>query len=53
MTFGPELPPEEQARRLAIVTRVGLTIVAALVIFVFAAALIGPFLFGTTSGRSG
>jgi hypothetical protein len=44
MSFGPELPPEEQQRRLQIITRVGLIFMAGLVAFVLFGALIAPLL---------
>lgn len=45
MSFGPELPKEEQERRVAIVTKVGLVMVPALVLLVLFGALGGPHLF--------
>ncbi|WP_020179025.1 hypothetical protein [Methylopila sp. M107] len=44
MTFGPELPPEEQQRRLRIVTRVGVAMVAGIFAFVLFGALIAPLM---------
>ncbi|WP_245479711.1 hypothetical protein [Hansschlegelia zhihuaiae] len=45
MTFGPELPPEEKQRRLAIVTRIGWVLLPAIFLFVAIVALAGDFLF--------
>ena len=44
MSFGPELPPEERARRQRIVNRAGLVIYAALAAIILFGALIAPFL---------
>lgn len=45
MTFGPELPQEEQARRLAIITKIALVMTPAIFLFVLFAALGGLHLF--------
>ncbi|MDR4308364.1 hypothetical protein IHQ68_17230 [Chelatococcus sambhunathii] len=44
MTFGPELPPQERARREKIVNRAGLAIYVGLAVLILFGALVAPLL---------